>query len=37
MTVEEQRILKENSHVHSLVNKLLDERLKHLMPEGKFS
>ena len=35
MTEDEKKLLLDNPHVHSLVNKLLDEQLKHILPEGK--
>ena len=34
MTEEEKKLLQENPHMQSIVNKLLDQRLKNIMPQS---
>ena len=35
MTEEELKLLQDNPHMQSIMNKLLDQRLKDLLPAGK--
>ena len=34
MTAEEEKLLSENPQVHSILNKLLDQRLKDILPQS---